>query len=928
MIPKRSFPIQFKLFIVLLIIVAGVIATPAPMGNRASTNACFATGCHGTNYEMYIDILSYNVSSFYNEDPKVIQCNVSVYGNMLSQLSSSWHYWDSTIEVSASATNNLFSISGSPKKYFMQRPNVTKTASFTISGIGNGSETIKFEAKVIPAHNLPTINQNTTRVVTAFASTQVKINVPPVLSDGGVDPMLGSTKMEYTYEVTYTDPGGDLPIYVTCTVDGTNYMLTPKDGEADSVDEGEIYSIVFNGTDLGLGTDHIFNFSTSDGKYTGIGDIWAHYGPDIKWVDFPPHCNITYPPSGLFTSSFNITGAAYDADPGEDITLVEVSIGTGPWLPANGTASWYYSLNVPQIPDGQLTLRARAFDGTIYSDVAEVTITIDKSYANLPPSLQFDLTNDTVVGPLVWINGTVSDPDMSVQPVIVLVGLEQEPVLQVNLTPGQDTFQKVWSILFDLSEHEEGEITIYSIAKDPYLSSGVKELSIILDIPNIPPMITLDELPEHLWGPVEFAGEVYDIDNEKLLVELSFDLEKWYHLSVEDGRWSFMFNMTNLTEEDHILYLRVNDGENEVYLNTTITVRGPFERPVIVRANPISPAEVHLGDEVTFWAQFEARDHRGTTLEWLMDGETLLGDLNGNKTNLILLFDEPGDHEIQVKIVNAQDPNLKAVMLWKVKVKPVIIIYPIGPTDKNVSVGEVLILDLGLEKGEIQDLTWAVNNSVVTHERYLYFMTDTPGLHNVTVSVVDKYGNTAFITYTISVEETLTGSEYHGKVPEKSGEETKSVLVISGVGILLIVVTIFAIVLVGIAIRKSKTRSRSTQVQPQVQTGAPPQTPTIRTFTGTGTGTTGAGSQLSYNATANAAGMDIYSRAQAPNVGPEMVQTYRSTSQLQVQTQAQIQGFAQAQPQVWQRSPVATSDMRHAPAVPPQPVQNQKRIIM
>jgi hypothetical protein len=790
-------------------------------------------GCHGDQYEMYIDIVSYNVSANFNEDVSRIQCNVSFTGNINSFPTNAWKYYDANITVSATTTYNLLSIQSPSKKFFFKRPGFSATVNFTVQGADNGTETIKLEAKLEPAHK----NATCTRIEIRNVQTRVTINVPPFLSNGKVTPMVGSAKMDYVFEVKYQDLAEDVPTFVRCTIDGIDYPMLPKDGVLDTLSSGEIFTVTVNGSIIGQGSNHRFNFSASDNKYLAVGDINQHTGPNIEALDYKPICNITYPTSGILSGSLNITGTSFDPDPTDSVSLVEVSLRDGGWLIANGTDTWHLEIDLFKHSDGPMSIRARAIANLILSDIDQENIDVDNSFSNSLPSLVFDFINDTVVAPLIWINGSVWDPELPTQEVAVYFGLGPIPKLQTNVTFNGSDY--TWSIFMNLSDQKEGILDLYALAADPYAESMVNQITVILDIPNIPPSITLDEFTEPLWGPVNFSGIIKDVDDEVLKVNISIDDMPWREAYITYYAWNFTYNFSRFTEEDHILHLMVDDGENQVMLNRTITVLGPYNVPIIIQTTPSSLVTIPMEQNITFRALYRAGDHRGTTVQWYVDSVSIDGITENNNTELDVYFNNPGNYKIMIEVLNAEDSTLRVTFQWTVNARLILKLEPQGGTEINTMVGEVVILKFDVTLSEPKEITWTVDGVQVpsTGASYLSYLPNSAGNHTIVVTVQDNLENIENITYSIYSEET----EVIDTIPESKTtepqDETRRMgqIIIVLVFIALIIVILYAIAIVVRAVRKSKRRAEPARVpspaavtiQPQMRLATTQVQPTM-----------------------------------------------------------------------------------------------------
>ena len=105
--------------------------------------------------------------------------------------------------------------------------------------------------------------------------------------------------------------------------------------------------------------------------YTGLDDS-TEDGENKK-----PIVIIDYPSSGDTVSNIlTICGTASDPDGDDNLLLVEISFDDN-WMLLEGTSKWSYEWIIYDMEDGSHTIKVRAYDGTDYSKVEEVTIEID-----------------------------------------------------------------------------------------------------------------------------------------------------------------------------------------------------------------------------------------------------------------------------------------------------------------------------------------------------------------------------------------------------------------------------------------------------------------------------------------------------------------------------------------------------------------------
>jgi hypothetical protein len=126
-----------------------------------------------------------------------------------------------------------------------------------------------------------------------------------------------------------------------------------------------------------------------------------------------PTTNIVSPlPGEEIAGEYLIQGTA--SDPDGTVQYVRVKIDAGAWNLATGTNSWNYSWNTTFHTNGPHLIYARSFDGTVFSNVTSVGITVNNTggTANEPPeavtlSAPTNITDHSMK--LSWSQN--SDPD-------------------------------------------------------------------------------------------------------------------------------------------------------------------------------------------------------------------------------------------------------------------------------------------------------------------------------------------------------------------------------------------------------------------------------------------------------------------------------------------------------------------------------------
>ena len=752
---------------------------------------------------MYLTVTSYSVPGNFNETDSSIYCNISITGNPNSKPS----YWYSTVTVSASSANGCVGFVSNPKTFTNAFPGDTPAAVITGHGIKTGSDTITIKATISPNHQ----TSSCVRTETKTASAQVTVNAPPDITGGKVTPPSGNVSNTYAFEVNYTDAEGDLPAYVRCFVDSVMYPMNAKDGVIDTVKTKEAFIVSIPGSTIGVGTSHHFNFSSADAKHQAKGDTYQHSGPNILG-DSPPTCLILNPTPGSYGGDINVSGSAQD-DTWDTLSAVYVSFGFGPWLLANGTSSWYLMANLSLLPNGQLNISAKAVTGTVESAVVKVSVTVDHSLINTPPTLAFDLSQDSVVTDKVWINGTVTDTDLPLQAISVLVGIGYPPSLPANVTGTGST--RAWSFLLDLAGYSEGKNAIYAKALDTYTSSPQMKLDIRV---NWPPMLDIDPPPSKIWGVFEFSGNV--VDHESALnVSISWDNGTEYPANVSDGRWSIEFDVTTLTETTHYLRVVATDGIEATIGYAAVVVGGPIAQPIYIFSSPENDTLACPGCTFTCMVKYIDGDHRGTMVDWYLNAVKVREEAGNGTTILTVTGNELGTMLVKAVVYNKADPDLAFEVVWTIEVKADLEISPVGPTEVGVTVGELVLLRFAVIEGNCTGVVWTQDGTEIGGGYFIYYLPETSGRTEFEAVASDDYGNLATITFNVTATE---GNATVSPPPAQKGLSPLTSIVIGCMAILLVLALIYTVVAV-VRSRSNRSEAPPPQAKPAPQPApAPP----------------------------------------------------------------------------------------------------------
>jgi len=169
-------------------------------------------------------------------------------------------------------------------------------------------------------------------------------------------------------------------------------------------------------------------------------------------VNQPPTVAITSPDNHATVSgTISIQGTANDDN---NVVKVEIKIDSGSWIQVTGTTSWSYSWDTTAVANGSHTIYARAYDGTDYSSIESVTVTVNNTPPNHKPTVEIIFPNDGMeVKKTFTIHGTASDEDGSetIQKVEIKIGDEEWKVVDGTTS---------WNYTWDSTTVDNGDYVI------------------------------------------------------------------------------------------------------------------------------------------------------------------------------------------------------------------------------------------------------------------------------------------------------------------------------------------------------------------------------------------------------------------------------------------------------------------------------------
>ena len=131
-------------------------------------------------------------------------------------------------------------------------------------------------------------------------------------------------------------------------------------------------------------------------------------GDESQESNLKPLLSIEYPLHNQIVHQLvMISGTATDKDTDKEIQYIEIKINDQPWEKADGTQTWSYDWHAYDLADGYYTIHARAWDGTIFSEIQTLTVQLDNpeavtsdnpKYALFIAAANFPESNDTKLG--------------------------------------------------------------------------------------------------------------------------------------------------------------------------------------------------------------------------------------------------------------------------------------------------------------------------------------------------------------------------------------------------------------------------------------------------------------------------------------------------------------------------------------------------
>ncbi len=677
-----------------ILVLGGIGASSLNPGTRTASANC--NSCHSSSYYQTVEVKSVDAPNTINKGDTV---NVTALVEVTASHSqAAWTGFKMTASIaslngktsvpSAQVLNNQV-VSGSSSPYTWQN-----TFKFSVKGVAGGAETLRVTASMDPYHRSPPVSDSRTDTTEVIVS-----NYPPELTGASVTPSSGDTNTPFTYQVTYSDPEGDAPGYITLTVDGVDtYPMTLEDGVADSYDTGEVFTVSDIILEDGV---HTYHFLTSDGEESarlpGSGRLT---GPDVVIANRAPILwdgKVT-PTGGFPTDDYRFSVIYTDEDndpPVGDVVMylddypsaiaMELDIDAPSYHQDGNFANGERYRTIMKVDAGDHSFRFNATDGDYFSDTGPIHGPVVSTEPVLIAELSLPLEGGSFyTDEAIWLSGgyrsNIEMDDVTFGWYSNLSGfLGWGSNLNSTLEEGSHMISmEASTVEHSLSDTDTANVTVLT-PLPPYEING----SYPLDDPVI------DELDE-----IGFSLDIFYREDISLGI-------RWMVDSVEkaSGIEGFTYSTSYNDSGTHEISVIVHEGDLLVYERTWLLEVINTPAPIIeIGYVPADLGDYYLNDTIRIIMPLADLLDRDLSTEWYIDGVEkghtgLTWDLlldQGKKADI-------GAHSVTVIVRNADGFELTYTLTYTVKERPVI---PDGDDDKpdeiQVDEGGDEGLDLGL----------------------------------------------------------------------------------------------------------------------------------------------------------------------------------------------------------------------------------------
>ena len=308
---------------------------------------------------------------------------------------------------------------------------------------------------------------------------------------------------------------------------------TPEDAW-EAVSGDEIWRHEFDLSELSPGTHNVVVRARD---FAGNESIGGPFNIRIDPAATLPSLRIVYPDEGtVLRESFSVMGVA---DSFFSVDRVEIAINDGPFSAAEGTDYWGRVVDINEIPDGPITVRARALDsrGQV-GETFSLSVILDRA----APVIAIDSHDPgAIVNGRIRVEGRADDANGIDSVELSVDGGRSYEELRARRSRGATEVS--FSFPVQTGNLPDGPLAYSIRAKDS--TGAVAEFPVFFYVDNQAPELEIlsPEQDEPLSGRVQFSGRVRDtVGIERLFYERNRE-EHEIPLRPGDPYWSTIIDL-------------------------------------------------------------------------------------------------------------------------------------------------------------------------------------------------------------------------------------------------------------------------------------------------------------------------------------------------------------------------------------------------
>jgi len=417
----------------------------------------------------------------------------------------------------------------------------------------------------------------------------------------------------------------------------------------------------------------------------------------------------------------------------DSIQKVEVRVDDGSWKQAQGTNAWSYLLNTFDLPNGPHVIRARSYDGSRYSQYDIVTIVVNNTPDEEPPSVQIVEPSEGAIvnSSTVTVRWTGSDN----------VGIEYYEI-SVDSLPFSNVGQANEYTIEDLGE---GGHTVRIRAHDYAGNTAVAWVNFTVD--TLPPELEILSPHEDQLVPGPDVTVRWEVSDENGVSEiwLSIDGTSWIRVSGDS------YTLGDLEDGGHAVTLRARDPAGN-WAEDSVTFTVDSTPPEVRILNPSDGAV--LGD-VFIMVDWEGEDSVALDhFELSVDGGQWI-DV-GLDTEARIQVSGEGTHTVSVKAVDEVGHSSVDQVSFEVDLTPPIL-EVLQPQEDEVLDSTTVVVKWRVQDAHLSVVALSLDGGeeIPVQGGEYVFHDVSPGNHTLMVRAADVVGRETSVVVHFTVDPTI-----------------------------------------------------------------------------------------------------------------------------------------------------------------------------